>query len=179
MTNCNSQKFPSTCNPADYGFKKFFPHTGEEVYYQKITGSNLPEDGIVFIKENGECYKAILNENTINIEWYRCSPSYPNDEAMITQAIQTAAYLGATLRFDAREYIVNKQLEFQNLSCFKLLGDKQRTIIKSNSKQRFSSYFLHFSNCNNFIIEGIIFDLNKRNLQVYTEGDWNNAQVKY
>jgi hypothetical protein len=113
MTNCNSQKFPSTCNPADYGFKKFFPHTGEEVYYQKITGSNLPEDGIVFIKENGECYKAILNENTINIEWYRCSPSYPNDEAMITQAIQTAAYLGATLRFDAREYIVNKQLEFQ------------------------------------------------------------------
>ncbi len=172
MTNCNSQKFPSTCNPADYGFKKFFPHTGEEVYYQKISGSNLPEDGIVFIKENGECYKAILNENTINIEWYRCSPSYPNDEAMITQAIKTAAYLGATLRFDAREYIVNTQLEFQNLSCFKLLGDRQHTWIKSNSNKRFESFYFSFTECNNFIIDGFQFDLNKRNIpEVYSSAD--------
>lgn len=171
MTNCNSQKFPSTCNPADYGFKKFFAHTGEEVYYQKITGSNLPEDGIVFIKENGECYKAILNENTINIEWYRCSPSYPNDEAMITQAIQTAAYLGATLRFDAREYIVNKQLDFQGLSCFKLLGDRQHTWIKSDTKKRFESFYFSFTDCNNIIIEGFQFDLNKRNIEVYSPAD--------
>lgn len=171
MTNCNSQKFPSTCNPADYGFKKFFPHTGEEVYYQKITGSNLPEDGIVFIKQNGECYKAILNENTINIEWYRCSPSYPNDEAMITQAIQTAAYLGATLRFDAREYIVNKQLDFQGLSCFKLLGDRQHTWIKSDTKKRFESFYFSFTDCNNIIIEGFQFDLNKRNIEVYSPAD--------
>lgn len=172
MTNCNNYKFPSTCNPADYGHKEFFMNTGEEVYYQKITGSNLPEDDVVIILRNGEYYKAILQENTINIEWYRCNERYANDEAMITQAIKTTAYLGATLRFDAREYIVNKQLEFQNLSCFKLLGDKQHTLIKSNTTERFSSYYLKFVNCKNFIIEGIQIDQNKKNLVVYKEQDW-------
>ncbi|ASE63820.1 hypothetical protein [Chryseobacterium indologenes] len=178
MTNCNKPTFPLICNSAD--FSEPFHNTGELIYYQKIDPVHAGHvDGVVLLERNGNYYKAIYTENTINIEWYRCrytDPLNDNDEAMITQAIKTASYLGATLRFDAREYIVNKQLEFEELSCFRLLGDKQRTIIKSNSKQRFSSYFLHFSGCNNFIIEGIIFDLNKRNLQVYTEGDWNNAQ---
>ncbi|MFN1219341.1 hypothetical protein ACKW6Q_20440 [Chryseobacterium kwangjuense] len=171
MTNCSSQKFPSTCNPGDYGFKKFFPHTGEEIYYQKITGSNLPEDGVVLIFENGEYYKAILHENTINIEWYRCNERYVNDEAIIVAAIKMAAYLGATLRFEAREYIVNRQLGFQQLSCFKLLGDKQHTIIKSNSSIRFEGFYFSFIDCNNVIIEGFKFDLNKRNLPAYNSSD--------
>ncbi|WP_123902335.1 right-handed parallel beta-helix repeat-containing protein [Chryseobacterium arthrosphaerae] len=149
-------------------------NTGEEVYYQKITGSNLPEDDVVIILRNGEYYKALLNENTINIEWYRCNKRYTNDEAMITQAIKTAAYLGATLRFDAREYIVNRQLAFENLNCFKLLGDKQHTLIKSDTTERFRSYYLKFVNCNNFIIDGIKIDQNKSHIsQVYTEADYN------
>lgn len=174
MTNCNSQKFPSTCTIGNYGHKEFFMNTGEEVYYQKITGSNLPEDDVVIILRNGEYYKALLNENTINIEWYRCNKRYTNDEAMITQAIKTAAYLGATLRFDAREYIVNRQLEFQNLSCFKLLGDKQHTMITSDSKERFSGYFLNFNDCRNFIIDGIRFDQKKRDLNIYSQSDYPN-----
>ncbi|WP_278377465.1 hypothetical protein [Chryseobacterium arthrosphaerae] len=174
MTNCNSQKFPSTCTIGNYGHKEFFMNTGEEVYYQKITGSNLPEDDVVIILRNGEYYKALLNENTINIEWYRCNKRYTNDEAMITQAIKTAAYLGATLRFDAREYIVNRQLAFENLNCFKLLGDKQHTLIKSDTTERFRSYYLKFVNCNNFIIDGIRIDQNKSHIsQVYTEADYN------
>lgn len=171
MTNCNSQKFPSTCNPADYGFNKFFPHTGEDVYYQKIPGTNLPEDGVVLIQKDGEYYKAILHENTINMEWYRCNERYANDEDIILAAVKMAAYLGATLRFAAREYIVNKQLSFQNLSCFKLLGDKQHTLIKSNTKERFESFYFSFTDCNNIIIEGLKFDLNKRNLPAYNSSD--------
>ncbi|KFF27702.1 right-handed parallel beta-helix repeat-containing protein [Chryseobacterium vrystaatense] len=171
MTNCNSQKFPSTCNPADYGFNKFFPHTGEEVYYQKINETNLPEDGVVLIQENGLYYKAILHENTINIEWYRCNERYANDEEIILAAVKMAAYLGATLRFDAREYIVNRQLTFQNLSCFKLLGDKQHTVIKSNSNERVEGFYFSFTDCNNIIVEGFKFDLNKRNLPTYNSSD--------
>lgn len=171
MTNCNSQKFPSTCNPADYGFSKFFSHTGEEVYYQKITGTNLPEDGVVLIQENGLYYKAILHENTINIEWYRCNERYANDEEIILAAVRMAAYLGATLRFGAREYIVNRQLSFQNLSCFKLVGDKQHTIIKSNTTERVKDFYFNFIDCNNFIIEGFKFDLNKKNLPTYNSSD--------
>ncbi|SHE83999.1 hypothetical protein [Chryseobacterium vrystaatense] len=175
MTNCNSQKFPSTCNPADYGFNKFFPHTGEEVYYQKINETNLPEDGVVLIQENGLYYKAILHENTINIEWYRCNERYANDEEIILAAVKMAAYLGATLRFDAREYIVNRQLTFQNLSCFKLLGDKQHTVIKSNSNTRFPGYYFSFNSCANFIIDGIRFDQNKRNItETYSVSDYPN-----
>lgn len=176
MTNCESQKFPSTCNPADYGFSKFFPHTGEEVYYQKISGVSLPEDGVVIILENGEYYKAILHENTINIEWYRCNVRYADDEAIIEAAVKMAAYLGATLKFDAREYIVNRQLTFQRLSCFKLLGDKKHTLIKSNSTNRFNSYYLKFIHCSNFIIDGLRIDQNKSKIsQVYTENDYNSA----
>lgn len=171
MTNCNSQKFPSTCNPADYGFNKFFPHTGEEVYYQKINETNLPEDGVVLIQENGLYYKAILHENTINIEWYRCNERYANDEEIILAAVKMAAYLGATLRFGAREYIVNRQLSFQNLSCFKLLGDKQHTVIKSNSNERVEGFYFSFTDCNNIIVEGFKFDLNKRNLPTYNSSD--------
>lgn len=171
MTNCNSQKYPSTCNPADFGFTKFFPHTGEEVYYQKITGTNLPEDGIVLIQETGEYYKAILHENTINIEWYRCNNRYPDDEAIILAAIKMAAYLGATLRFDAREYIVNNQLSFQDLSCFKLLGDKQHTLIKPSTNDRVEGFYLSFNNCHNIIIEGLRFDQNQKNLVTYSATD--------
>ncbi len=178
MTNCSSQKFPSTCNPGDYGFKKFFPHTGEEVYYQKITGSNLPEDGVVLILENGEYYKAILHENTINIEWYRCNGRYPDDEAIILAAVKMAAYLGATLRFGPREYVVNRQLTFQDLSCFKLLGDRQHSLIKSDRKgqERLEGFYFSFTRCNNVIIEGLTFDQNKSNLITYNAAD--NAAVK-
>ncbi len=173
MTNCNSQKFPSTCNLADYGFNKFFPHTGEEVYYQEVTGTNLPEDGVVLIQENNVYYKAILHENTINIEWYRCNERYTNDEEIILAAVNTAAYLGATLRFDAREYIVNKQLSFQGLSCFKLLGDKKHTLIKSDKKDqdRLEGFYFSFTECNNVIIEGLRFDQNKKNLITYSSAD--------
>ncbi len=172
MTNCNKPTFPLICNDAD--FSEPFHNTGEQIYYQKIDPVHASHvDGVVLLERNGNYYKAIYTENTINIEWYRCRyKDQPNDEAMITQAIQTAAYLGATLRFDAREYIVNKQLEFQNLSCFKLLGDKQHTLIKSNTTERFSSYYLKFVNCKNFIIEGIQIDQNKKNLVVYKEQDW-------
>ncbi|HCA06755.1 MAG TPA: hypothetical protein DEO71_06120 [Chryseobacterium sp.] len=182
MTNCNSQKFPSTCQEST--IIKTFHNTGEVIRYQEIdpiSASLL--DGVVLRQENGKYYKAIYTENTINVEWYRCT--YPTDltngtgdKVMLTKAINTAGYLGATLRFDAKEYILNEQLSFVNISCFKLLGDKQHTVIKSNSNQRFNSYFLHFSNCNNFIIEGISFDLNKRNLQVYTAHDWDSAATE-
>ncbi|MCT2408122.1 hypothetical protein NZD88_11275 [Chryseobacterium antibioticum] len=180
MTNCNSQKFPSTCNPADYGFNKFFPHTGEEVYYQKITGTNLPEDGVVLIQENGLYYKAILHENTINIEWYRCNERYANDEEIILAAVNTAAYLGAILRFDAKEYIVNEQLSFTGISCFKLLGDKQHTLIKSDKKEqdRLEGFYFSFTNCDNVIIEGLRFDQNKSNLITYSAAD-DAAQKEY
>ncbi|WP_160139165.1 right-handed parallel beta-helix repeat-containing protein [Chryseobacterium sp. c4a] len=178
MTNCSSQKFPSTCNPADYGHKEFFMNTGEEVYYQKITGSNLPEDDVVILLRNGEYYKAILPENTINIEWYRCNKRYADDEAIIVAAVKMAAYLGATLRFDAREYIVNKQLDFQELSCFKLLGDRQHTWIKSDSKEKIEGAYFNFTDCNNFIIEGLKFDLNKSNLPVYNSVD-NSTDKEY
>ncbi|WP_312173757.1 right-handed parallel beta-helix repeat-containing protein [Chryseobacterium sp.] len=173
MTNCNSQRFPSTCTSTDYGFKKFFAHTGEEVYYQNITGTNLPEDGIVIILENGEYYKAILNENTINIEWYRCDKEhrYNNDEEIILAAVKMAAYLGATLRFDAREYIVNNQLSFQGLSCFKLLGDKQHTLIKPSTKDRVEGFYFNFNDCHNVIIDGLRFDQNQRNLIIYSAAD--------
>lgn len=138
-------------------------------------------DGVVLLERNGNYYKAIYTENTINIEWYRClytNPLIDNDEAIITQAIKTAAYLGATLRFDAREYIVNKQLEFQNLSCFKLLGDEQRTLIKSSSKERIEGAYFNFTDCDNFIIEGLKFDLNKSNLPVYNSVD-NSTDKEY
>ncbi|SFN52401.1 hypothetical protein SAMN05421594_3155 [Chryseobacterium oleae] len=182
MTNCNSQKFPSTCQEST--IIKTFHNTGEIIRYQEIDPiSTSLLDGVVLRQENGKYYKAIYTENTINVEWYRCT--YPTDltngtgdKVMLTKAINTAGYLGATLRFDAKEYILNEQLSFVNISCFKLLGDKQHTVIKSNSNQRFNSYFLHFSNCNNFIIEGISFDLNKRNLQVYTAHDWDSAATE-
>ncbi|WP_185289860.1 right-handed parallel beta-helix repeat-containing protein [Chryseobacterium lactis] len=170
MTNCNKPTFPSICTNAD--FSEPFHNTGELIYYQKIDPVHASHvDGVVILERNGNYYKAIYTENTINIEWYRCR--YKNDdEAMITQAIKTAAYLGATLRFDAREYIVNKQLDFQGLSCFKLLGDRQHTWIKSDSKRRFESFYFSFTECNNFIIEGIQFDLNKRNIpEVYSSAD--------
>jgi hypothetical protein len=173
MTNCNSQTFPSTCNLADYGFHKFFPHTGEEVYYQEVSGTSLPEDDVVLIQENNVYYKAILPDNTINIEWYRCNKRYANDEEIILAAVKMAAYLGATLRFDAREYIVNKQLSFQGLSCFKLLGDKQHTLIKSDKKDqdRLEGFYFSFTNCDNVIIEGLSFDQNKSKLITYSAAD--------
>lgn len=174
MTNCNSQKFPSTCSIGDHGHTEFFLNTGEQVYYQKIPGTDLPEDGVVLIKKDGEYYKALLHENTINIEWYRCNERYTNDEEIILAAVKMAAYLGATVRFDAREYIVNRQLKFQNLSCFKLLGDKQHTVITSNSKERFLGYSFNFNECNNFIIDGISFDQKKRDLTTYSESDYPN-----
>ncbi|MGG7553472.1 hypothetical protein ACQ7CX_22960 [Chryseobacterium arthrosphaerae] len=174
MTNCNKPTFPLICNDAD--FSEPFHNTGEQIYYQKIDPVHASHvDGVVLLERNGNYYKAIYTENTINIEWYRClytNPLIDNDEAMITQAIKTAAYLGATLRFDAREYIVNTQLEFQNLSCFKLLGDRQHTWIKSNSNKRFESFYFSFTECNNFIIDGFQFDLNKRNIpEVYSSAD--------
>ncbi|WES97044.1 hypothetical protein P2W68_19660 [Chryseobacterium arthrosphaerae] len=174
MTNCNKPTFPLICNDAD--FSEPFHNTGEQIYYQKIDPVHASHvDGVVLLERNGNYYKAIYTENTINIEWYRClytNPLIDNDEAMITQAIKTAAYLGATLRFDAREYIVNTQLEFQNLSCFKLLGDRQHTWIKSNSNKRFESFYFSFTECNNFIIDGLQFDLNKRNIpEVYSSAD--------
>ncbi|WP_241310757.1 hypothetical protein [Chryseobacterium arthrosphaerae] len=174
MTNCNKPTFPLICNDAD--FSEPFHNTGEQIYYQKIDPVHASHvDGVVLLERNGNYYKAIYTENTINIEWYRClytNPLIDNDEAMITQAIKTAAYLGATLRFDAREYIVNRQLEFQNLSCFKLSGDRQHTWIKSNSNKRFESFYFSFTECNNFIIDGFQFDLNKRNIpEVYSSAD--------
>ncbi|MGN7867163.1 hypothetical protein [Chryseobacterium sp. 22458] len=176
MTNCNKPTFPLICNDAD--FSEPFHNTGEQIYYQKIDPVHASYvDGVVLLERNGNYYKAIYTENTINIEWYRClytNPLIDNDEAMITQAVKTAAYLGATLRFDAREYIVNRQLEFQNLSCFKLLGDRQHTLIKSNTTERFRSYYLKFFDCKNFIIDGLRIDQNMSNIsQVYTEADYN------
>ncbi|WP_343681508.1 right-handed parallel beta-helix repeat-containing protein [Chryseobacterium arthrosphaerae] len=173
MTNCNKPTFPLICNDAD--FSEPFHNTGEQIYYQKIDPVHASHvDGVVLLERNGNYYKAIYTENTINIEWYRClytNPLIDNDEAMITQAIKTAAYLGATLRFDAREYIVNRQLEFQNLSCFKLLGDRQHTWIKSDSKKRFEGFYFSFIECSNIIIEGFQFDLNKSNIEVYSSAD--------
>lgn len=180
MTNCNKPTFPLICNDAD--FSELFHNTGEQIYYQKIDPVHASHvDGVVLLERNGNYYKAIYTENTINIEWYRClytNPLIDNDEAIITQAIKTAAYLGATLRFDAREYIVNKQLEFQNLSCFKLLGDEQRTLIKSSSKERIEGAYFNFTDCDNFIIEGLKFDLNKSNLPVYNSVD-NSTDKEY
>lgn len=180
MTNCNKPTFPLICNDAD--FSEPFHNTGEQIYYQKIDPAHANYvDGVVLLKRNGNYYKAIYTENTINIEWYRClytNPLIDNDEAMITQAIKTAAYLGATLRFDAREYIVNKQLEFQKLSCFKLLGDEQRTLIKSSSKEKIEGAYFNFTDCDNFIIEGLKFDLNKSNLPVYNSVD-NSTDKEY
>ncbi|MDM1557437.1 MULTISPECIES: hypothetical protein [Chryseobacterium] len=174
MTSCNKPTFPLICNDAYFSEPSY--NTGEQIYYQKIDPVHASHiDGVVLLERNGNYYKAIYTENTINIEWYRCHyKNDPNDEAMITQAIKTAAYLGATLRFDAREYIVNKQLAFENLTCFKLLGDKQHTLIKSSTTERFWSYYLKFVNCNNFIIDGIRIDQNKSHIsQVYTEADYN------
>ncbi|OCA68343.1 Rossmann-fold NAD(P)-binding domain-containing protein [Chryseobacterium arthrosphaerae] len=180
MTNCNKPTFPLICNDAD--FSELFHNTGEQIYYQKIDPVHASHvDGVVLLERNGNYYKAIYTENTINIEWYRClytNPLIDNDEAMITQAIKTAAYLGATLRFDAREYIVNRQLEFQNLSCFKLLGDGQRTWIKSSSKEKIEGAYFNFTDCDNFIIEGLKFDLNKSNLPVYNSVD-NSTDKEY
>ncbi|NIF07589.1 hypothetical protein F3J23_19380 [Chryseobacterium sp. Tr-659] len=174
MTNCNSQRFPSTCNIGDHGHTEFFLNTGEQVYYQKVPGTGLPEDGVVLIQKNGEYYKALLHENTINIEWYRCNKRYANDEEIILAAVKMADYLGATVRFDAREYIVNKELLFHGYNCFKLLGDKQHTVITSNSKERFLGYSFNFNECNNFIIDGIRFDQKKRDLTIYSESDYPN-----
>lgn len=178
MINCNSQKFPSTCQEST--LIKTFHNTGEVIRYQEIdpiSASLL--DGVVLRQENGKYYKAIYTENTINIEWYRCT--YPTDDitgdkVMITKAINTAAYLGATLRFDAKEYIVNEQLSFSDISCFKLLGDKQHTVIKSNTKERFWSYYLKFISCSNFIIDGIKINQNKSAIsQEYTQNDYDSA----
>lgn len=175
MTNCNSQKFPSTCQEST--IIKTFHNTGEVIRYQEIdpiSASLL--DGVVLRQENGKYYKAIYTENTINVEWYRCT--YPTDltngtgdKVMLTKAINTAGYLGATLRFDAKEYILNEQLSFVNISCFKLLGDKQHTVIKSNTNERFESFYFSFTTCQNIIIEGLKFDLNKRNLPAYNSAD--------
>ncbi len=179
MTNCNSQKFPSTCQEST--LIKTFHNTGEVIRYQEIDPISVSLlDGVVLRQENGKYYKAIYTENTINVEWYRCT--YPTDlvngtgdKVMLTKAINTAGYLGATLRFDAKEYILNEQLSFVDISCFKLLGDKQHTVIKSNSNQRFNSYYLKFTNCNNLVIDGIRINQNKSNLQVYTQADYDNA----
>ncbi|KFF21172.1 right-handed parallel beta-helix repeat-containing protein [Chryseobacterium sp. JM1] len=175
MTNCNSQKFPSTCQEST--IIKTFHNTGEVIRYQEIDPiSTSLLDGVVLRQENGKYYKAIYTENTINVEWYRCT--YPTDltngtgdKVMLTKAINTAGYLGATLRFDAKEYILNEQLSFVNISCFKLLGDKQHTVIKSNTNERFESFYFSFTTCQNIIIEGLKFDLNKRNLLAYNSAD--------
>lgn len=180
MTNCNNPQFPSMCTNAS--FSKLFTNTGDLIYYQEITDTSIKSeidnrnllDGVVLINLDGKYYKAIYNENTINIEWYRCSYTIDlntGDKDMITKAINTAGYLGAILKFDAKEYIVNEQLSFCNLSCFKLLGDKQHTLIRSDKSIRFESFFLSFTSCQSIIIEGIKFDQNKRNLPVYTTYD--------
>ncbi|ANF50118.1 hypothetical protein A0O34_06165 [Chryseobacterium glaciei] len=175
MTNCNSLKFPSTCQEST--LTKTFHNTGEIIRYQEIDPiSTSLLDDVVLKQENGKYYKAIYTENTINIEWYRCT--YPTDltngtgdKVMLTKAINTAAYLGATLRFDAKEYIVNEQLSFDGISCFKLLGDKQHTLIKPSTNDRVEGFYLSFNDCHNFIIEGLRFDQNKRNLPVYNSDD--------
>jgi hypothetical protein len=174
MTNCSSQKFPSTCQESTV--IKTFHNTGEVIRYQEIDLDPNLVDGVVLITENGKYYKAIYTENTINIEWYRCQyASLPTDthEVMITKAVNTAAHLGAILRFDAREYIVNNQLAFEDKSCFKLLGDKQHTLIKSNKKDqdRLEGFYFSFTRCDNVIIEGLRFDQNKSNLITYNSAD--------
>ncbi|NML70274.1 hypothetical protein HHL23_10740 [Chryseobacterium sp. RP-3-3] len=183
MTNCNSQKFPSTCQESN--IIKTFHNTGEVIRYQEIDLDPSLVDGVVLITENGKYYKAIYTENTINIEWYRCS--YPTDltngtgdKVMLTKAINTAGYLGAILRFDAKEYIVNEQLNFAGISCFKLLGDRQHTLIKSDKKDqdRLEGFYFSFTNCHNVIIEGLRFDQNKSNLITYSAAD-DAAQKEY
>ncbi|KMQ66049.1 hypothetical protein ACM46_00335 [Chryseobacterium angstadtii] len=177
MTNCNSQKFPSTCEEST--LIKTFHNTGEVIRYQEIAPIiNSLLDGVVLRQENGKYYKAIYTDNTINIEWYRCT--YPTDltngtgdKVMLTKAINTAAYLGATLRFDAKEYIVNEQLSFQDITCFRLLGDKQHTVVKSDKKNegRLEGFYFSFIRCHNVIIEGLRFDQNKSNLITYSTAD--------
>jgi len=148
-------------------------YTKENVNFEQIP--TIPEgqivDNVMFATRSGLYYKRIVT-NGIQLRWFS---KFSDDEA-IEKAVKMASFFKTALYFDNREYKITRQLNFNNLSNFKLIGQPSTKILPANN-DRLSSYYFRFQDCSNFSIEGLYFDQNKRNLPTYLKTDYDNTNI--